>query len=85
MSTTLAVRRMTTTLAVRRVRRAALGLAPGLLALLLLAAPPAAFQQATLPAQASVFELELPELGVLRAVPEYRRGRPGPALRDVDR
>src|SRR5438105_803005 len=55
---------MTTTLAVRQVRRAALGLAPGLLALLLLAAPPAAFQQATLPAPSAVFELELPELGV---------------------
>ena len=55
---------MPTTLAVRRVRRAALGLAPGLLALLLLAAPPAAFQQATPPAPSAVFELELPELGV---------------------
>jgi hypothetical protein len=43
--------------------RAALGLVPGLLALLLLAAPAAAPRQAP-PAPAPVFELELPELGV---------------------
>jgi hypothetical protein len=55
---------MSMTLAVRSVRRAAIGLAPGLLALLLLAAPPAAFQQATTPAQVAVFELDLPELGI---------------------
>ncbi|HEX8558926.1 MAG TPA: caspase family protein [Pyrinomonadaceae bacterium] len=47
----------------RRARRAALGLLPGLLALLLLAAPAASTRQAP-PAPASVFELELPELGV---------------------
>ena len=47
----------------RRRRRAALGLLPGLLALLLLAAPAASPRQ-TPPAPASVFELELPELGL---------------------
>lgn len=47
----------------RRVGRAALGLVPGLLALLLLTAPAASPRQ-TPPAPASVFELELPELGV---------------------
>lgn len=47
----------------RRVRRAALGLVPGLLALLLLAAPAASTRQ-TPTAPASVFELELPELSV---------------------
>lgn len=47
----------------RRARRAALGLLPGLLALLLLAAPAASPRQAP-PAPAPVFELELPEVGV---------------------
>lgn len=45
-------------------RRAALGLVPGLLALLLLLAAAAASPRQTPPAPAPVFELELPELGI---------------------
>lgn len=52
-----------TVLAVGNGRRAAAGLALGLLALLLLA-PPAAFQQAAPAQAAAVFDLELPELGI---------------------
>jgi hypothetical protein len=47
----------------RRARRAAFGLVPGLLVLLLLTAPAASLRQ-TPPAPVSVFELELPELGI---------------------
>jgi hypothetical protein len=54
--------RMFTSHTIVRLRRAATGIALWLLAALLLAAPPAAFQQT--PAQAAVFELELPELGI---------------------
>jgi hypothetical protein len=54
---------MFTSHASARLRRAATGIALWLLAALLLAAPPAALQQ-TPPAQAAVFELELPELGI---------------------
>jgi hypothetical protein len=54
---------MITSHTIGSLRRAATGIALWLLAALLLAAPPAALQQAP-PAQAAVFELELPELGI---------------------